>query len=162
MTPIPATEEHRWLEQLIGRWTYESTCSPGPGQPDITSSGSETVRALGPYWVVAEAEGEMPGGGGLCRLIVQIGFDPALGRFRGSWIGSMMPILWVYDGTLDASRTTLTLAARGPSFAGDGTMADYEDIIELPGSGSRRFRSRIRKPDGAWNEFMNANYKRVG
>lgn len=161
MQSAPAQAEHKWLEQLIGTWTYETTCSMGPGQPSVVTLGRETVRALGPYWVIAEGQGEMPGGGAF-DMLIQIGFDPALGRFRGTWIGSIMPILWVYDGELDAGRTTLTLAARGPSFAGDGTLADYEDIIELPGDGRRRFRSRTRMPDGTWNEFMSADYRRAG
>ncbi|MGE0700559.1 MAG: DUF1579 domain-containing protein [Hyphomicrobiaceae bacterium] len=160
MQPAPVQDEHRWLERLIGEWSYETTCSMGPDQPDVVTKGRETVRALGPYWIVSEGEGEMPDGGSF-RMLIQIGFDPALGRFRGTWVGSVMPILWVYDGRLDASSTVLTLAARGPSFAGDG-MADYEDIIKLPASGERRFRSRVKMPDGTWNEFMRAEYQRVG
>ncbi len=161
MQPTPPTDEHRWLQRLVGEWTSETTCSTGPGQPPSINRGRDTIRALGDYWVVIDSEGEMLDGAPF-SMRVQIGYDPELGRFRGTWIGSMMPMLWVYDGELDASRTILTLKARGPSFAGDGSVTDYEDIIELNPSGERRFRSRVLMPDGTWNEFMHADYRRVG
>jgi len=159
MEPLLPRDEHRWLQRLVGDWTAETTCSTGPDQPPSVNKSRETVRAVGDYWVVIDTEGEMPDGAQF-SMRVQLGYDPELGRFRGTWIGSMMPMLWVYDGELDASRTVLTLKARGPSFAGDGSLADYEDIIELTESGERRFRSRVLMPDGAWNEFMRATYQR--
>lgn len=152
-------DEHRWLEQLIGRWSFVATCAMGPGQPPAVTRGREIVRALGPFWVLVEGEGEMPGGGAM-KTLVQIGFDPALGRFRGTWIGSMMPMLWVYDGSLDAARKVLTLTARGPSMTGDGSITDYEDILDLSDPDRRRFRSRARLADGSWNEFLSIAYTR--
>ena len=40
------TEQHRWLEQLVGDWTYESTVVMGPGETE-TYIGTDRVRALG-------------------------------------------------------------------------------------------------------------------
>ena len=161
MESAPVQDEHRWLHRLVGEWTAETTCHTGPDQPPSVNRSRETVRKLGEHWIVIDTEGSMPDGEPF-GMRVQLGFDAALGRFRGTWIGSMMPMLWVYDGELDPSRTTLTLKARGPSFAGDGTVTDYEDIIELSASGERRFRSRVLMPDGSWNEFMRAEYQRAG
>jgi hypothetical protein len=157
-TPAPS-DEHRWLQRLVGDWTAETTCSMWPDQPVSVNTSRETVRAVGDYWVIIDTEGEMPDGAPF-SMRVQLGYDLELRRFRGTWIGSMMPMLWVYDGELDQTRTVLTLKARGPSFAGDGSFADYEDIIELSESGVRRFRSRVQMPDGTWNEFMRATYQR--
>ncbi len=157
MEMTPPTDEHRWLQRLIGNWTSETTCSMGPDQPPSINKSRETVRAIGDYWIAIDTEGEMPDGGPF-SMRVQLGYDPELGRFRGTWIGSMMPMLWVYDGALNSERTTLTLKARGPSFAGNGTLADYEDIVELGPDGDRRFRSRVLMPDGTWYQFMHAVY----
>jgi hypothetical protein len=55
-------EEHRWLHKLIGEWTYEHACEPGT-EPAETLTGTESVRSLGGLWVLAEGQGDMPGGG---------------------------------------------------------------------------------------------------
>jgi len=36
----------------------------GDGKPPVTWKSTDSVRALGGIWVVAEGAGEMPGGGG--------------------------------------------------------------------------------------------------
>jgi hypothetical protein len=60
-----------------------------------------------------------------------LGYDPQTQRFVGSFVASMMTHLWPYNGTLNAEGTVLTLDAEGPSFAGDGATAKYQDIIEF-------------------------------
>ena len=50
--------------------------------------------------------------------------------------------------------------SRGPSMSGDGSMEDYEDIIEIVSPGERLLRSRVPNPDGGWNEFMRVTYRR--
>jgi len=89
-----------------------------------------------------------------------LGYDPAKKRFVGTWVGSMMSHMWIYDGALDATEKILTLSAEGPSFAGDGTIAKYEDIIEIKSDGHRLLRSRVLGQDGKWNEFMVGHYRR--
>jgi hypothetical protein len=154
-------DEHRWLQQLVGRWTFESEASMGPGQPPMKSSGKETVRSLGGLWVVADGEGEMPGGcSGL--MMMTLGYDPKKGRFVGSWVGSMMTLMWVYDGFLDADRKVLTLEAEGPSFADESKTAKYRDIITLESADHRILTSRALGDDGTWAEFMTAHYRRIG
>jgi hypothetical protein len=91
---------------------------------------------------------------------ITLGFDPAKGRFVGSWVGSMMPMLWTYDGFLDEGRKVLTLESEGPSFSGDGTISKYRDVIEVVSPAERRFHSRVLGPDGSWNQFMTARYSK--
>ena len=38
-----------------------------PGKPSEKSQGTECVRTLGGLWILAEGEGEMPGGGAARR-----------------------------------------------------------------------------------------------
>ncbi len=159
MFPAKPTEEHRWLQQLIGDWTYEGECLTGPDQPAEKTSGTETFRAVGDLWVVGESTGQMPGGGDALMRIT-LGFDPAKGRFVGSWVGSMMPMLWTYEGFLDEGRKILTLESEGPSFAGDGTMSRYRDILEIVSPGERLFYSQVQGPDGGWNQFMTSRYSK--
>lgn len=153
-------QEHRWLDQMVGRWTYESEARMGPDQPPMKSSGRETVRSLGGLWVVAEGEGQMPDGSP-ATMLMTIGYDPKKGRYVGTWIGSMMTLLWTYDGFLDVGGTALTLEAEGPSFADEGKTAKYQDIIRFDSPDHRVFSSRVLGEDGRWTEFMTAQYRRV-
>jgi hypothetical protein len=153
-------KEHAWLQQFIGEWTYESECLMGPDQPAMKSSGTETVRSLGGFWVIGEGQGEMPDGEP-ATMIITLGFDPQKGRFVGTFVGSMMANLWVYDGSLDADERVLTLEADGPSFTNPTATAKYRDSVELVSPDHRILRSTVLGDDGTWIEFMTAHYRRV-
>jgi hypothetical protein len=153
-------EQHEWLQRLLGDWVYESAAPAEPGKPAETVTGRETVRALGDIWVIAEGEGEMPGGGE-GRMVMTLGYDPAVERFVGTWIGSMMHHLWVYRGSLDATGRVLTLDATGPDFQNPGATRQYQDIIEMVDENQRLLTSRILGEDGEWQEIMKARYRRT-
>ncbi|KFC70850.1 hypothetical protein FG93_02607 [Bosea sp. LC85] len=158
MQTVEPQDEHRWLQQLLGNWTYESNCSPD--KPDEVFKGSETFRSIGDLWVVGESTSEMPGGGA-STMQITLGFDPQKGRFVGTWLGSMMAMIWTYEGFLDDSRKILTLESEGPSFSGDGTTAKYRDIVELRSPTERLFYSKVLGADGSWTEFMKARYQKI-
>jgi len=152
-------KEHRWLQRLVGEWTFETECQMGPDQPPTKSSGQESVRSLGGLWTIGEGCGEMPVGGEY-RSIMTLGFDPQTQRFVGTFIASMMTHLWPYNGTLDAGEKVLTLDSEGPSCTGDGTMSKYQDIVEFVSDDHRTLASQFRGPDGQWVPFMKAHYRR--
>lgn len=158
-TPAPAqpTEEHRWLERLLGEWTNECEAVMEPGQPPVKTRGTETVRSLGGLWIVGEGHGEMPCGGEATMLLT-LGYDPSTKRYVGTWIGSMMTHLWIYDGSL--SGNVLTLEADGPDFGTPGKMAKYRDIIEMKSDDHRTLTSQALGEDGRWHSFMTAHYRR--
>lgn len=155
MMQVKPEDEHRWLQQLVGEWTYES----GDAQGGAKSTGTETVRSVGEIWIQAEGRGTMPDGGPGISLMT-LGYDPARRRFVGTWLGSMMTHLWIYDGELDSARQVLTLNSEGPSFSGDGTMGKYQDVIELKSADHRVLRGRTLGADGKWQEFMTTHYRR--
>jgi hypothetical protein len=159
---VEPQKEHAWLEKLVGEWTYEGDAAMGPGQVRSRFEGTESVRSLGGLWVVAEGRGEMPGGGD-ATMIMTLGYDPQKERYVGTWVGSMMTHLWVYDGgSLDAAGKVLTLGAEGPTCAQEGKgMAKYRDVIELKDDGHRVLTSSMLGDDGAWHEFMTAHYRRT-
>ena len=102
----------------------------------------------------------MPGGG-IGLTIMTLGYDTAKKRFVGTFIGSMMTNLWVYDGALDATGTKVVLDSEGPSFSGDGTMSKYQDTIEIKDANNRVLSSSVQGPDGKWQHFMTSHYRRV-
>lgn len=161
------TPEHRWLRTFVGTWDYESVCEMGPGQPPMKASGREVVRALGDLWVVGESQGTMPGGGTM-QAIITMGFDPsrgARGAFVGTWIGSPMTTMFVYEGqiegSLDAPAVALPLRCTGPSFADPTKTTTYIDTVTLHADGRRTLTSKAQMEDGSWVEFMRAEYRKV-
>ena len=152
-------QEHHWLQKMVGEWTSEVEASMGPDKPPETFRGTDTVRSIGGLWVVCEGRGEMPGGG-TATTIMTLGYDPAKKRFVGTFIGSMMTHLWVYDGKLDPAGKVLTLDTEGPSFTAEGKMTKYQDVIEIKSDDHRVLSSQALGDDGNWHRFMTANYRR--
>lgn len=159
MMSIPG-EQHKWLEKFLGEWTIEGVCETGPGQPEMKHSGGERVRSLGGMWIVAEGRMEMPGAGE-GTMITTLGFDKQRGRFVGTWVGSMMDHMWVYEGELDASGRILTLSTEGPEFGVEGKMAKYRDVYEFKSDDHRTLTSAKLGEDGEWRPFMRADYRRT-
>jgi len=154
-------KEHLWLQRLVGEWEMTGDGCGGGGDAVM---GTERVRSLEGVWVVGEGSMRMPDGSPASSLLT-LGFDPARGRFVGTWIGSMMSHLWVYDGVLDEAGTTLTLDTEGPRFSPDGKaggMARYQDVISIDSAGDRLLTSRMLGEDGVWHDFMSARYRRIG
>ena len=152
-------KEHEWLQKLLGEWTSEAEASMGPDKPCETFRGTDSVRTLGGLWVLCEGRGEMPGGG-TANTLMTLGYDPAKGKFVGTFVASMMTHMWQYEGTLDASGKVLTLDTQGPGMAGDGTMAKYKDVIEFESDDHRTLTSHMATDDGKWVVFMTAHYRR--
>jgi hypothetical protein len=161
MMQVEPQKEHQWLQQLVGDWTFESDCIMGPDAPPMKSTGSDHSHMLGELWALCEWEHQMPEGPA-GKSLMTLGFDPDSKRFVGTFVSSMMTYMWTYDGELDPNGKVLTLNAEGPSFAGDGSMANYQDIIEITGPNERHMYSQALGPDGKWNRFMTMNIRRKG
>jgi predicted enzyme related to lactoylglutathione lyase len=149
------TRDHEWLKQLVGEWDVQFKMYM---QPEVT--GTDSVRALGDHWVVAETRTTMMGVPFSGRL--SLGHDPLKGPFHATWIDSMGGHLWVYEGTLDEQRDTLTLATEGPSMEAPGETARYREVIQITGKDTRTFTSSMEAPDGTWLEILTAEYRRRG
>jgi hypothetical protein len=156
---IEPQPQHQWLQKLVGDWTYEAEATMAPDQPPVKSEGTESVRSLGGLWVLAEGHGEMPACGP-ATTILTLGYDPQEKRYIGTWIGSMMTHMWVYDGALDETAAVLTLDTEGPSMAGDGKLSRYKDVIEFKSDDHRVLSSHALGADGKWTTFMTAHYRR--
>ena len=152
-------KEHEWLHRLVGEWSFEIEASAETGQPAEKGRGTESVRSLGGLWVQAEGHGTMPDGDE-ATTVMTLGYDPSAKRYVGTWIGSMMTYLWVYDGELDPSGRVLTLNAEGPDMSTEGKMAKYRDVIEFKSDDHRVLTSHFLTDAGTWNHFMTAHYRR--
>ncbi|HSG21438.1 MAG TPA: DUF1579 domain-containing protein [Azonexus sp.] len=153
-------KEHHWLQKMVGEWTYEGEATMEPGKPAEKFKGTERVQSLGGLWIQANGKGEMPDGE-TAMMVMTLGFNPQTKRYIGTWIGSMMTHLWLYDGELDAAEKVLTLNSEGPAMCTSGTMAKYRDVIEIVSGDHRTLSSYILGDDGEWRPFMRADYRRM-
>jgi hypothetical protein len=151
-------KEHKWLDKFIGEWISETEYSMEPNQLPSKIKGTEVVRSLGGLWIIAEGVGEMPDASA-GKTMMTLGFDPQSDRFVGTFIGTMMTHLWIYNGSLDATEKVLTLDTEGPNFT-QSTMTKYKDIIEFVNDDHRTMISQILGDDGNWLQFMTAHYRR--
>lgn len=154
MKGVQPQEEHRWLQQLLGDWSFQGEAAMEPGKPEDKFAGTESVRALGDLWVIAEGQGEMCGG--MAKTVLTLGFNQQSRRFVGTFIASMMAHLWLYDGELAGN--TLTLDTEGPDHT--GKMVRLRDVIELQSPDRRTLSSYALGEDGQWRKFMEATYLR--
>ncbi|MBH0239553.1 DUF1579 domain-containing protein [Methylobrevis albus] len=157
MFDATVTDEHRWLAQLAGDWIIDD---PDGTMEHPSPPWREHVDMVGEFWIAGVSTGEMPGGGA-AETRITLGFDPARGRFVGSFIGSMMTYLWIYDGELDAGGTTLTLNADGPDLTDPSRMRHYRDVITIVSADERRFEGFFEADDGSWQRMMSLRYRRA-
>lgn len=160
MHTIQVHDAHRWLHKLVGDWSYEAEAVMEPGQPPRKLAGRETVRRIGDLWVQLEGEGEMPDGS-RAATIMTLGYDPERQRHVGTWIGSMMPQMWIYEGELDASGRILTLGCEGPDMSTPGRTTRYRDVIELKDDGHRTLTPYMLDKDDQWQQLMKVDYRRT-
>ncbi|WP_349435854.1 DUF1579 domain-containing protein [Pararhizobium sp. A13] len=153
-------EEHRWLEQLTGRWRVSFDMPAATGEQASEGAWIEETRSLGDAWIISETTGIMPDGSKATNIMT-LGYDPAKKRYVGSFASSMMTYLWVYEGTLDETGTVLTLDCEGPDFENTGRTARYQDIVAIKDENTRNFSSRMQNADGIWQPVMSSDYKRI-
>ncbi|MBX3540848.1 MAG: DUF1579 domain-containing protein [Chelatococcus sp.] len=159
---VEPQKEHRWLEQLVGEWTVSMpACDDGSTASSEAPSKpwSETTRMLHGVWLISEGSGEMPDGGSGTNQLT-LGYDPAKQRYVGTWVGSMMTHLWVYEGALDPTGKVLTLDTVGPGFEDPAKSTRYQDVITIEDDNNRTLSSRFLAEDGTWKPVMTMHYRR--
>lgn len=158
MKPEKHQAEHEWLQQLVGEWQ----CEMPYDESGKTHMVTEIIRPIGDLWIQMETNGKTPSGTPFTSQLT-LGFDPKKGKFVGSWIGSPMSYLWVYEGTLNESKTRLTLNSEGPMPDGENVnMVKVKEIIEIRGPNERTFSSSILGNDGEWKQLFITTSRRVG
>jgi len=121
MQQAKVLKEHEFLEDLVGVW--DVTAPEMTGQEPWT----EIVRSLHGIWFVAERSGQMPGGGAATTLLT-LGYSADKGKYVGTWIGTMMDHLWVYQGEVSGDGKVLNLYTTGP---------DVSDATSSPTTANR-------------------------
>ncbi|HRI45349.1 MAG TPA: DUF1579 domain-containing protein [Fimbriimonadaceae bacterium] len=154
------TEQHAWLQQLVGEWRTESEMQMGPDGPTHTASGRERVVSLGGLWAFGEGEAMMPNGQPM-NYKIALGWDVSFKEYRGCWIADVSSALWTYTGKLSDDGKTMTLDCVGPHMMKDGETANYRDVIEIIDANRRRLTSYGQDDDGNWIQFQKVEFYRM-
>ena len=154
--PPTAQKEHEWLKAFAGEWELKGEMTVAPGQPPVTSTGTETARLVGGFWVVSEIKGECMGRAMTGQMTV--GFDPAKKKYVGSWTDSMSTGLMVTESTYDPATKTSTGFMEGPDMTGKVTR--MKGVTEFPDPDRRVFTMYANGPDGKEAATMRITYTR--
>jgi hypothetical protein len=157
-SPAPH-RDHEWLKQLVGEWDVTWKLYMQPDQPPMESAGTDSVRALGDHWIIAETKTTMMGTP--YNGILSLGYNALKKQFNGTWIDSFGGQLWVYKGTLNDAGDTMTLETEGPSLQVPDKTARYREVIQMTGKDSRTFTSSMEKEDGTWMKIVTIEYRRT-
>ncbi|MCA9303939.1 MAG: DUF1579 domain-containing protein [Phycisphaerales bacterium] len=160
MEALQVTDQHRWLHKFLGDWQYEATCPGGPDGGEMSFKGTEHVRMIGDAWIHGVGKTEV--GGEEHEMLITVGYDTRKNKYVGSWTGSMMTHLFVYEGWVEEDGRTLVLESTGPSMMDPTKDCTYRDITEFKTDDHRAFRSEMLGDDGKWTQIMSFDMYRVG
>jgi len=152
--------QHHWLRQLVGEWKSDVDCYMGAEEPVFKNQGTESVRALGDFWIINEIKSENPEFPFTASLTV--GYDPEKKQYIGTWVDSMSGYFWKYTGSVDETGKILTLLTEGPCPMFPGKLSKFREVTEMISNDHKRFTSSILGEDGNWSTCMVVNAKRVG
>ena len=156
--PNGPLKEHEWLQQFVGEWESTSEMVAGPDQPPQQGTSTESVRAIGGYWIVAETHGNFMDT--QVTGIMTLGYDTLKRQYIGTWIDSTNSYCWLYTGQLDATENILTLETEGPNPFQPGNTARYRDVVEFTDADHRILTSSALDGSGNWVTFLTAKYQR--
>lgn len=160
MPEMPKPEkEHAWLEKLAGEWTSTGEFTMEPGKPPVTSTGTESIRMLGGFWLVSDGSGEMLGQP--MKFVLTLGYNPEAKQYVGSWIDSMSSTRWTYAGYLSDDGKSLVLSSEGPCPMEAGKIVKVRETITLTDSDHKTFTSEVQGADGEWTLVMTVKSERV-
>jgi hypothetical protein len=155
---MPAPQkEHEWLNQLVGEWDTAGEMNV-PGAEAIKSTGTDTARMLGGFWLVSDVKGDVMGTSVEARLT--LGYDTKKKKYVGTWIDSMTNYMWHYEGSVDDTGKILTLNTEGPGFQGGDQLTKFKEVIEIKNKDERTFTSSMQGADGKWTQLMSVKYRR--
>jgi hypothetical protein len=152
-TPAPRAPELEILAMDAGVWDADIEVTPAPGAPPVASKGTTTNRmGCGGTWLITDYEADSGfAGHGV------YGWDPARGKYVGTWVDTMRTFLVIGEGTWDAAARAMTF--RWEARVG-GRDLKWREVTEKPDDTTRIFRSIMPSGDGGEFEMLKVTYRR--
>jgi uncharacterized protein (TIGR03067 family) len=113
-TPQP---EHELLKRFDGAWRFERLSAAAPGAtPDKLGAGEIKAELIGGFFVVCRWSGNVYGAD--YSAVQTLGYDVEKKAYSGIWIDNSMSYQWPLDGSWEADKKELVIAASGPGPTG--------------------------------------------
>ena len=150
--PKPGAE-HQLLAAKAGVWDATMEMADMPG----TSTGVSTLTvACGGFWLIDDFHANL--GGMPFSGHGTTGYDPAKGKYVGTWIDSMSPSLMTLEGSMDKAGKVLTMTGMGPGM--DGKPVLHRMVTTQVDANTQTFEMFVPGPDGKDMKVMTITYKR--
>lgn len=148
-------QQHQWLKKFVGDWTTDIELI-APGSEPIKESCTETVRAVGEFWIITDTRSKFMGE--QYTAVLTLGYDPKKEKYIGTYVDSMTSQLWTYEGKLDESGNKLILNTEATM--PDGASVKFRETHEIKSNDHRVFTSELIGPDGDFMEVLTVNAHR--
>ncbi|MCB1049420.1 MAG: DUF1579 family protein [Acidobacteria bacterium] len=151
------TPGHLLLREKAGLWSVQCRYFMQAGADPIEVEAVDRVRSLGPFWSIAEFKADMVGTS--IEGCAMTGFDPIRNCFVATWVDSVTPYLYQFEGTYDEGSHTLTLQGLNPD-PNTGEMREYRSRETFIGGDSRIFTLEIKR-EQSFFRVLEYHYKRT-
>lgn len=153
--PAKPGPEHQRLAAHVGTWDAVIE-SDGPDGPSTSKGVSEVRLVLGGLWLTDDFTADFGGSQFQGRGVT--GYDPAKGRYVGTWIDSWTPTLMVLEGGYDQAGKVLTM--RGMGMGMDGKPAMHRMVTTHTDGSTMVFEMFVAGADGKEVPVMKITYTR--
>jgi hypothetical protein len=124
--PTP-TAEHQKLMAGAGEWTGTITMFDMPGMEAKPSPATETVTAIGGFWLLSDFKCDFMGmpyhGSG------HVGYDAEKKKYVGTWVDSMSSYLSLMEGQYDEAKKAVVMRWKAPDMTGQ-IVPHREELVE--------------------------------
>lgn len=152
--PEPAPE-HGWLASKAGVWDVDCTMWMAPGAPPFTCVGVDTAEMVGSFWLRATFSCDMGGTPFIGQSM--LGFDPAKGKFFGTWVDGFSAGMSHFEG---AKLADGSLEMKGEGMGPMGPQSKFRMHEVHHSADSFTFSMYYELPDGGELKMMQYEYKR--
>lgn len=155
--PVPL-DKHRWLNRFVGEWEFTTELHALPGEP-LTTEGTEQVRPIGEFWIIAESQSTMmdiP-----MTNVLTFGYDPQQQKYIGTSVDSMSSTIWRYEGEVDDSGDRFTVRWEGPCPRVPTDLVHFRGVTEFHSDDHRTFKATTRNDDGEWDTVVKVEFRRT-
>lgn len=123
--PVRPRPEHEFLKRFVGEWECTTETSFAPGKT-VTTKGTMTAHMIGNFWVVIDRKADI--GGYAYHGRATYGFNSRKKKYVGTWMDSMAPILWQYEGKADGDSLAVESEGPHPSLPGNHKFRNTWDF----------------------------------
>lgn len=155
--PVQPGPEHKKLASSAGTWTAAIEMMGDDGKPVVSTGKSVLKVGPGGLWVIDEFEATIMGGPFAGHGVT--GYDPAKGKYVGTWIDSWSTSVMALEGSYDKAGKVLTMTGTAPG--PDGAPVLHKMVTTDKDANTRVFEMFLPGPDGNEMKVMTITYTRV-